>query len=146
MAQLRIDEGDDLLLQLARMGETERIAPMMVDEALPILQSAMQASYAGKKISGKLKIVQAKKIANGGVLGEVTFKGKTGTYYRKGKGKYPLSNAGLAVFLEYGVKAHGNFPALPPGGYIQKAVAASKSAVEAKMQEVFDRETGAGKE
>ncbi len=146
MAQLRIDESDELYEQLERMGETERIAPMMVDEALPILQNAMQAAYAGKKISGKLKIVRAKKIANGGVLGEVTFKGKTGTYYLKGKGKYPLSNAGLAVFLEYGVQAHGNFPALPPGGYIQKAVAASKSAVEAKMQEVYDRETGAGKE
>lgn len=146
MAQLRIDEGDELFEQMERLGETERIAPMMVDEALPILQSAMQAAYSGKKISGKLKIVRAKKIANGGVLGEVTFKGKTGTYYLKGKGKYPLSNAGLAVFLEYGVQAHGNFPALPPGGYIQKAVAASKSAVEAKMQEVYDRETGAGKE
>ena len=143
MAQLQIDEGDELFEQLERMGETERIAPLMVDEALPILRNAMQAAYAGKTISGKLKIVRAKKIANGGVLGEVTFKGKTGTYYLKGKGKYPLSYAGLAVFMEYGVQAHGNFPALPPGGYMQKAVASSKSAVEAKMQEVYDRETGA---
>lgn len=145
MAQLRIDEGDELFAQLERMGETERIAPMMVDEALPILQRAVQTSYAGKKMA-KLKIVKAKKTHNDGIIGVVTFKGKTGTYYLKGKGKYPLSNAGLAVFLEYGVQAHNNFPALPPGGYIQKAVAASKSEVEAKMQEVYDRETGAGKE
>lgn len=146
MARLQIEPGDDLLKQLEKMGEAERIAPMMVDEALPILQAALQAAYAGKKLAGKLKIVKAKKIANGGVLGEITFKGKTGHYYLKGKTKYPLSNAGLAVYLEYGVHVHGNFPALPPGGYMQKAVASSKSAVEAKMQEVYDRETGAGKE
>lgn len=118
MAQLRLDFPDDLFRQLERLEDVERVAPMMVDAALPVLHRAVVASYGRFGLASRVKIVPAKKVKNGGVLGEVTLFGKTGHYYLKGKGKYPLSNAGLAVFLEYGAAAHGNFPATPAGGYL----------------------------
>ena len=142
MAQLQVEFPDDLFKQLGKMEDIEKHAPKMIDEALPILEDALRSSYSGYGIAKKLKIVRAKKGKNGGYIGIITMAGKTNTYYVKGKTRYPLSNAGLAVFLEYGTRAHGKFPARPPGGYIAKAVAASHDQVAAKMQEVFERETG----
>lgn len=141
MAQLQIDGGEDLFRQLEKLANGEDIGKKMIDAALPVLENAMRSSYGGK-LPGKLKITKAKKAKNGGTVGVVTFSGQTGHYYLKGKSKYPLSNAGLAVFMEYGAAAHGNFPATPAGGYISKAVAASNDEVLQKMQEVFDNETG----
>lgn len=141
MAQLQIESGEDLFRQLNRLANAEDVGRKMIDAALPVLEDAMRRSYGGK-LPGKLKIVRAKKAKNGGTVGVVTFSGQTGHYYVKGKGRYPLSNAGLAVFMEYGAQAHGNFPATPAGAYIQKAVAAADADVKNAMQAVFDRETG----
>ena len=154
MAQLRIDSDgiDDVLHEMERANLSLETLCNIIDSALPLLERSVRAQYAARGISlaRHTKICSALIARTGGVIGVVTFRGKyggkaanTGHYYLKGKSKYPLSNAGLAVFLEYGVNAHGNFPALPPGGYIQKAVAAQKDAVIAKLQEGYDKVTGA---
>jgi hypothetical protein len=141
MAQLQIEGGEDIFRQLEKLANAEDVGRKMIDAALPVLENAMRRSYGGK-LPGKLKIVRAKKAKNGGTVGVVTFSGQTGHYYVKGKGRYPLSSGGLAVFMEYGAAAHGNFPATPAGGYIAKAVAAADEEVTRAMQEAFDRETG----
>ena len=142
MARLEVSFDDSIFDKLGKMADVERIAPAMINAALPIIQRAVAASYGALRLGSKLKIVAAKKAKNGGFIGTVTFKGSSGKYYVKGKSRYPLSNAGLAVFKEFGTAAHGNFPATPAGGYISRGVASCESEVRAKMQEVFEQEMG----
>lgn len=140
MAQLNVNFDGNFLQDLGRVADIDRLAPIMIDEALPIVERCLKNLYGKYGIAKKLKIVKAKAMRTGGYNGIVTFKGKTNHYYKKGGRKYPLSEAGHAVFLEFGTDAHGNFGATPAGGFVSKAVAMTENEVKAKMQEVFERE------
>jgi len=140
MAHLEAKFDERFFAELGKAADVERLAPKLIDAALPIIQEALRSAYGPYKLGEKLKLVKAKAAKNGGYIGTITMKGNTNQFYKKGKQKYRLSNAGLAVFLEYGTAAHGNFPARPAGGYISKAVAASENEVKEKMQETFEKE------
>lgn len=154
MAKLEIDFNEDFFKALGKAADVDRLAPKLIDAALPILRNRVKTAYGAFTVARDISIVKTKKANGGGYVGTVTPAGETGHYYRKipknVKGpvkhdhyRYPLSNGGLAVFLEFGVKAHGNFPALPAGGYMARAVAASQDDVQAKMQETYEKETEA---
>lgn len=130
----------NMLQDLDKLANIDKYAPIMIDEALPIVENCLKGLYGSYGIANKLKVIKARALAVGGYLGQVTFKGKTGHYYKKGGRKYPLSTGGLAVFLEFGTNAHGNFPDTPAQGIVSKAIAMTEDAVKQKMQEVFDRE------
>lgn len=140
MAQLETFFDERFFAELGKAADVERLAPKLINAALPILERALKSAYGPYQLARKLKLVKAKAAKNGGYIGTITMKGNSGQYYIKGKKRYPLSNAGLAVFLEFGTAAHGNFPARPPGGYISKAVAASEEAIKAEMQKTFEAE------
>lgn len=117
--------------------------------ALPILRDKLKKvysvgnlklAYGPRMKDAALKILRPIRTKNGGFIGTVTFgKQKTGHYYIKNKQKYPLTYSGLAVFIEFGTKAHGNFPDMPAHGYISKAIAESEEEVKEKMQEEFEK-------
>lgn len=140
MARLEVSFDERFFAELGKLANVDRLAPKLIDAALPIIRDKLRQLYGSYKIAEKLKLIKAKRAKNGGYIGTITMKGDSGKYYIKGKRRYPLSNAGLAVFLEFGTRAHGNFPARPPGGYIAKAVAQTENEVKAKMQETFEEE------
>jgi len=142
MARLEVSFDDGFMTELGKLADVERLAPKLIDAALPIILEKLRQQYGRFRLAEKLKLIKAKGARNGGYIGTVTLKGNTGHYYKKGKGRYQLSNAGLAVFLEFGTDAHGNFPARQPGGYVARAVAAAEDEVKAKMQETFEAEAG----
>lgn len=139
MAQLDFDFDLSFLEKLGSQAEIEQCACKMIDEAMPIVEKRLSSKYAALgqgRLANKLKIVKAKPAKGGGYIGTVTLKGGTGHTYRKGNGKYPLSNAGLAVFLEYGTVNNSAYHC------IGSAIAETRAEVEDKMQEVFKKEMG----
>ncbi len=120
----------DFIKQLGRLADVDRIAPQMIDEAIPILESNVKVEVAKHKRTGALansvKKTKAKKNKYG--------------YYASvrptGKDKKGVRNMEKMVYLEYGTKKQ---PARPT---LTKAIKDSESAVLDKMQEVFSREVG----
>lgn len=138
MAQLELDFDLSFLEKLGSQSQIEEVACKMIDEALPVVQKRVAPKYAALgqgHLANKLKIVNAKPAKGGGYIGTITLKGKTGHTYGK-DGKYELSNAGLAVFLEYGTAKN------PAYHCIGSAVAEARAEAESKMQEVFKKEMG----
>lgn len=150
MASLTVDFDDSFFEELGDESEIEHCSYELIESALPILKEKLQSVYSeasSLKLSegpsmrkARLHIKRPLKAKNGGFIGMVTFgKKNTGHYYIKNGQKYPLSYSGLAVFWEYGTKAHGNFPDMPPHGSIQRAIAESKDEIMKKMQETYDK-------
>lgn len=150
MAQLEVNFPKELFEELGNAADVYAWSPRLIIAALPILRDklkkvyaaagGMRLAYGPKMRDAALKILRPIQTKNGGFIGTVTFgKQKTGHYYLKNGKKYPLSYSGLAVFLEFGTKAHGNFPDMPAHGYISKAVAESEEEVKEKMQEEFEK-------
>ncbi len=153
MGKFTFDISDDFVKQLGNLADVERIAPMMLNEATPILRDAIKRkvksdySTKGRKMyyvkkeglfndqygyynqTGSLfegvKMSRSRKIKNGGFYANVYFTG----YDKNG-----VSNAQKAIMLEYGTK-HSN--ARP---FMAKVVRSCENEVLDKMQEVFNRE------
>ena len=121
----------EFIKQLGRLADVERIAPKMIDEAMPILENKVKAEVGKHVVSGSLlksiKISKAKKTKNGGYYASVQ---PTGTD-EKG-----VRNAEKMVYLEFGTKKQ------PPRPTLTKAIKDSEPAVLQKMREVFEKEVG----
>ena len=122
---------DDFIKQLGRLADVDRIAPQMIDEAIPILLDNVKAEAAHHQKSGdmykSIKPTKAGKTKKGGYYATVRPTGKD----RKG-----IRNMEKMAWLEYGTS---KFDAKP---ILTKALKDSESAVYATMQEVFEREVG----
>jgi len=122
----------DFIKQLGKLADVDRIAPQMLDEALPILERNVKSEVSKHVVSGDLlksiKMSKAKKNKYG--------------YYASvrptGTDKKGVRNMEKMVYLEYGTKKQ---PARPT---LTKAIKDSETAVLDKMQEVFNREIGGG--
>jgi HK97 gp10 family phage protein len=120
----------DFIKQLGKLADVDRIAPQMIDEAMPILERNVKSEVSKHIVSGDLlksiKISKAKKNKYG--------------YYASvrptGKDKKGVRNMEKMVYLEYGTKKQ------PPRPTLTKAIKDSETAVLEKMQEVFNREVG----
>lgn len=117
--------------QLGRLADVDRIAPQMIDEAIPILLDNVKAGAAQHKKSEdmykSIKPTKTGKTKNGGYYATVRPTGKD----RKG-----VRNMEKMAWLEYGTKKQSATPVLT------KALKDSENAVMKKMQEVFEREVG----
>lgn len=120
----------DFIKQLGRLADVDRIAPQMLNEALPILERNVKSEVSKHVVSGDLlksiKMSKAKKNKYG--------------YYASvrptGTDKKGVRNMEKMVYLEYGTSKQ---PARPT---LTKAIKDSEKAVLDKMQEVFNREVG----
>ena len=129
MGKFDFNISDDFIKQLGNLADVDRIAPMMIDEAIPILESNVKKEASKYKRTGdmvnSIKHTKAKISKYGGHFASVR---PTGTD-RKG-----VRNMEKMVYMEYG--AHGS----TPHPVLTKAINDSESDVLDKMQEVFDRE------
>lgn len=119
----------DFIKQLGRLADVDRIAPKMIDEAIPILLENVKSETAQHKQTGdmykSIKPTKAGKTNSGGYFASVRPTGKD----RKG-----IRNMEKMAWLEYGTKKQ------PPKPILTKAIKDSESAVLSKMKAVFERE------
>ena len=129
MARFDFEGVDDLMKELDML-EVERIAPVMLEEAVPILESAVKRKAAVHKVSGgMLRSIKKSK----------TGRSRTGYYISvrpTGKDAKGVRNMEKMAYLEYGTGKQRATPVLTA------AVHEAEERVACKMQEVFDRETG----
>lgn len=164
MGKFTFDISDDFVKQLGNLADVERIAPMMIQESLPIIQAKFKSVLSSHSDTGELvdsiKITKAGKTKNKygkyfGLVAPTGYSKKQNGYLRKGKrGKVLRKNGKLAgsekvdggvrdktrnmekaIFLEYGTSK--GQPARP---FISKVINSTESQVLNKMQEVFNRE------
>lgn len=144
---------DDFLKQLGKLADVDRIAPKMLNEALPILEKNVKREVAKVSESGRVitytytdkkgKTRTAKRKQTGDLLKSIKMskanKNKYGYYASvrpTGKDSKGVRNMEKLVYLEYGTSKQSPTPTLT------KAIKDSESAVLNKMQEVFEREAG----
>lgn len=129
MARFDVEGIDDLMKELDML-EAERIAPIMLEEAVPILESTVRRKAAAHKVSGEMLRSTKKSKAN---------RSQTGYYISvrpTGKDKKGVRNMEKMAYLEYGTGKQKATPVLT------SAVHEAEEKVVSKMQEVFNRETG----
>lgn len=129
MGKFDFEISPEFIKALGRLADVERVAPKMIDEAMPILERNVKAEVSKHVVSGDLlksiKISKAKKTKKGGYYSSV---------HPTGKDSKGVRNMEKMVYLEFGTKKQ------PPRPTLTKALKDSESAVLAKMQEVFERE------
>ena len=129
MARFDIEGIDDLVKELDGL-EFDRIAPKMLEEAVPILERNVKKHSEAHRDSGEMaSSIKATK-ARAGKDGYSVAVRPTGT------DKKGVRNMGKLVYLEYGTSKQKATPVLTP------SVRESEEPVRQKMQEVFDREAG----
>ncbi len=128
MARFDIEGIDDLMNELNYL-DVERIAPMMLEEAEPILKKEVVKQVEKHKDTGDLvkyiKTTGAERTKNGYYL----------AVRPTGKDRKGVRNMEKLAYLEYGTGREAARPVLT------KAVHAAEDEVIKKMQEVYDRET-----
>lgn len=129
MAQFEVYGIDDLMKDLDMM-DAERIAPLMLEEAVPILEKSVRGKASKHRNTGDMV---------GSIKPTTTKRNDIGYYIAvrpTGKGRKGVRNMEKMAALEYGVD--GKQPATP---VLTPAVHEAEAPILAKMQEVFDRET-----
>lgn len=131
MGKFDFEVSASFLRQLGKMADIERVAPKMINEALPILEDSVKNELRKHKRTGDMvdsvKKTKAGQMKNGGYFGTVRPTGKD----RKG-----VRNMEKLAYLEYGTSKQ---PATPT---LTKAIKDCEAAVLNKMQDVFNREVG----
>jgi HK97 gp10 family phage protein len=121
----------EFLKQLGKMSDIDRLAPQMIDEAIPILEKHVKREVSKHRQTGDLersiKVSKAKKTKNGGYIASV---------HPSGVDSKGVRNMEKMVYLEYGTSKQ------PPRPTLTKALNDAETPVYAKMQEVFNREVG----
>jgi len=132
MAQFEMDFSaveKELSKNLALVDE---VAPRMLEEAAPILQSEIvkEMPASTSHYASKVKIAKPKKVKNGGWVSAINFTGKAkdGTRLMQ-----------LMAFWEYGTYK-SQTERIPKTGFLKKAIARSENDVVKKMREVYDEE------
>lgn len=129
MAKFDFEIPPDFFKQLGRLEDVERIAPKMIDEAIPILEQNVKREIAKHKRTGDLyksiKTTKAKMTKKGGFYAAVRPTGSDSKGVR---------NMEKLAYLEFGTSKQSPTPVLT------KAIKDSQEPVMRKMQEVFERE------
>jgi len=119
---------DSFLKQLGKLSDVERIAPKMIDEAMPILERNLKAELAKHKRTGDMVNSVRKTKAGRNKYGYFAVVRPTG------KDRKGVRNMEKLAHAEYGTSKQ------PPTPILTKAIKDSENAVLDKMQEVFERE------
>jgi len=144
-----MDFPEDFLSELLQT-DADDICFEALQETAPILENNMKdiLRQDNHELSGELidsiKATKPKKAKNGAWMVHVRPTGYSSinSFSVKGKGekmrKYKISNSLKMIWIEYGVA--GRQPARP---FLQRLVNQTRSASMTKMQEVYNRKTGA---
>lgn len=132
---------------LGRLAEIEKYAPVMLEEAAPILEKEFVSGIVDAAASGGSGFVaHTVKVGNpkqrkkdGSWYISVFPKGTSSKYHDKrmkvvSRGSSRPRNAEVAAYLEYGTSTMSGRP------FLTKAKKDAEPAVMKKMQEVFERE------
>lgn len=143
MAKFDFQISPEFIKQLGKLADVDRIAPTMIDEAMPILEKNVKAELAKHKRTGDMIESVKKTKAGKNKYGYFATVRPTGTTTRVmgddgviRDRKEPVRNMEILAHLEYGTSQQ---PATP---ILTKAIKDSESDVLDKMQEVFNREVG----
>lgn len=131
MARFEYSIPDDFLKQLGKMEDIDRLAPKMIDEALPILEKNFKRELAKHKRTGDL-INSVKKTK----AGKSKYSGYYGLVLPTGTDQNGVRNMDKLAYMEFGTTAQ------PADPVITNVTNSSEAAVLSKMQEVFTREVG----
>lgn len=131
----------DFIKQLGKLADVDRIAPQMIDGAMPILEGSLKTELSKHRRTSTMLDSVKKTKAGKNKYGYFATVRPTGMskVYMDDKGiirprKTPVRNMEILAHLEYGTSKQDPRPILT------KAIKDSESAVLDKMQEVFDRE------
>lgn len=120
---------DDFMRSLGRLADVDKVAPMMIDEAMPILESSVKQELSKHRRTGDM-VNSVKKTK--------TQKNKAGNWYAvvrpTGVDSKGVRNMEKLAHAEYGTAKQRATPILT------KAIADSQQAVQDKMREVYERE------
>lgn len=129
MAAFDFSFDEDFMKSLGSLAQVERYAPKMIDEALPIIEKKLVANLQAHKVSGDLirsiKIKKCKRVKNGGYFGSV---------FPSGESADGTRNAEKLIYLEYGTRHQA------ATGVLAQTIQETTDDVNAKLQEVFERE------
>lgn len=131
MSKLDFQISPEFIKQLGKLADVERIAPKMIDEAIPILEKNVKSEVGKHKRTGDM--VNSVKHTKAG-------KNKYGYYAcvrPTGKDRKGVRNMEKLVYAEHGTSKQSPTPMLT------KAIKDSEAPVTDKMQEVFKREVKA---
>lgn len=130
MASFSVEGLDDLMKDLDSL-DIDQIAPIMLEEAVPILERNVKNRASVHKETGEMqksiKHTKSKRTGDGYSI----------TVRPTGKDKKGVRNMEKACYLEFGTSKQGATPVISP------AVRESEEPIAKKMQEVFDKEVGA---
>ena len=131
MGKFDFEISPEFIKALGRLADVDRLAPRMIDEAMPILADNLKGELVKHKrtsdMLNSVKKTKAGKTKNGGYFAVVRPTGKDSKGVR---------NMEKMAYLEYGTKKQTPTPILT------KAIKDSENAVLNKMREVFEREVG----
>lgn len=147
MAAFELEFSDDFLKDLLET-DFQDIAEEALTTSVPILERSVKDSIKGvvshdgdSELVNSIHSTKPRKTKTDAWIINVTPKGvsNTKTYHHSttGRGNYPVSNALKAIWLEYGIAGHQ-----APKPFLTKACNDAENAVEAKIQEVYNRKTG----
>lgn len=131
MANFHMDGIDDLIRELNKASDIDRIAPVMIEEALPILEDSLKETvqqevnrgYATGELVSSIK--KSRSLRNQ--------YGYFGVVRPTGKDKKGVRNMEKLAYLHYGTTKQTARPV------VNKAVFHAEQKVVEKMQEVFNR-------
>ena len=147
MASLGFDIPEDYLKELTDT-DFDELAPEMLDEVLPILETSISRHLTGVirggsgELAKSVSITKPKKTNTDAYIANVYIKGQSKNHYYGGVShnrQYPVSNALKAIWLNYG-NAHQ--PARP---WLTPAVNSCQSEILDKLQKKWEEITGANK-
>lgn len=131
-----------------QIGNIDEIACEMIDEAMPIYVDAIKQSLKAviehegdSELVESIEAYKAIKCKDGCYMAKIKPKGDSKTkyyYHKKTHRKHAVSNGLKAIWLEYGIPGKQ-----APRPYMTYARLNSTESVMKKMQEVYDRKTGA---
>lgn len=145
MAKFSFETPVDFLKQLGKLSEIDKVAPKMIDGAMPLLTPKLIKEVGLHQGTGELqasiKATKAKASPKGGFFAtsrptgkSYTYVGKNGkTYYRKEL----VDNMAKLAYLEYGTSKQDAKPVMAT------VMKDSEADVLDKMQEIFNKENDA---
>lgn len=133
---------DDLIADLNRLGQSDKVGCAMVDAAAPILEKNVKSECSKRKRTGNMynsvKKTKAKRASNGAYIAVVRPTGTSRTYIdnrgKEHKRVVPVRNMEIMAYMEYGTSRQAPTPVL------SKAVNDSSKPVYAAMQEEFNKQ------
>lgn len=147
MAGLGFDIPEDYLKELTD-NNFEELAPEMLNEVLPILETSITRHLTSViregtgELAKSVSVTKPKKTNTDAWIANAYIKGQSKNYYYGGAShnrKYAVSNALKAIWLNYGNAHEGARPWLTP------AVNSCQSEILEKLQKKWEEITGANK-